>query len=108
MADLDTLAEEMRAADALAEHAKAEACPEAVEQAHTGYAALRHGDQPAFTGPRPTRVGQRISADLRAGSGVHRNNDHREVRQPRRTTTAGRRPPSAGAQAAVSRRPGPA
>jgi DNA invertase Pin-like site-specific DNA recombinase len=51
---------------ALAEHTKAEAYPEAVEQAHTDYAALRHSDQPTFTRPRPARVGERISDDLRA------------------------------------------
>jgi hypothetical protein len=51
---------------ALAEQAKTEAYPEAVEQAHTDYAALRPGDQPAFTRPRPARVGERISDDLRA------------------------------------------
>ncbi len=50
---------------ALAEHAKAEAYPEAVEQAHTDYAALHHGDQPTITRPRPARIGEQISDDLR-------------------------------------------
>lgn len=50
---------------ALAEHAKAEAYPEAVEQAHTDYTAQRHGNPPTFTRPRPARVGEQISDDLR-------------------------------------------
>jgi DNA invertase Pin-like site-specific DNA recombinase len=50
---------------ALAEHERTEAYPEAVEQAHTDYAAMHHSDQPALTRPRPARVGEQISDDLR-------------------------------------------
>jgi DNA invertase Pin-like site-specific DNA recombinase len=46
----------------LAEHEKTSAYPEAVEQAHTEFAALRHTEPPAdIIRPRPARVHQAVN-----------------------------------------------
>jgi DNA invertase Pin-like site-specific DNA recombinase len=60
---------------ALAEHEKALAYPEAVEQAHADFAELRRTETPAgIVRPRPARVHQTISDDVR--------NRLQESRQP--------------------------
>ncbi len=52
---------------ALAEHEKAQAYPEAVEQAHADFAAMAGPGHPAddIPRPRPARVHQRVNAELR-------------------------------------------
>ena len=52
---------------ALARHEKAQAYPEAVEQAHTDFAALAGAGHPAddIPRPRPARVHQPVNEELR-------------------------------------------